>query len=75
VVGVAAPISVSFGVEPEDRVAAQKAVQPDWQHVSSADLDRLKTQFGVDWVVLERPLSVTLECPYQNERLEVCRID
>jgi lipoprotein-anchoring transpeptidase ErfK/SrfK len=26
VVGVAAPISVSFGVEPEDRVAAQKAV-------------------------------------------------
>ena len=56
-------------------VAAQNAGHSDWQHVSAADLRRLKEQFGVTWVILERPAELGLDCPYRNVRLEVCRID
>lgn len=59
----------------EAEVTAQNAGHPDWQHVSTEDLQRLKAQFGVDWVILERPTSIALNCPYHNEALEVCRID
>ena len=31
--------------------------------------------YGVDWVVLEKPVKVALACPYENERLKVCRIE
>jgi hypothetical protein len=56
-------------------VAAQNAGHTDWQHVSAADLLRLKAQFGVTWAILERPSELGLECPYENDRLKVCRID
>jgi hypothetical protein len=55
-------------------VAAQNA-DGDWQHISADGLRRLKAQFGVNWVILERPAALALDCPYRNERLEVCRID
>jgi hypothetical protein len=58
----------------QQEVDAQSAI-PDWQHVTEADLRGLKAKFGVNWVILERPLSVTLQCPYRNERVEVCQID
>lgn len=51
------------------------ANQGDWQHVTVADLRRLKAQFGVTWVILERPTALRLSCPYRNAGLEVCRID
>jgi hypothetical protein len=56
-------------------VAAQVADQGDWQHVTVGDLRRLKAQFGVDWVILERPTTLRLDCPYRNAGLEVCRIE
>lgn len=56
-------------------VAAQNAGHGDWQRVSADDLRNLKAQFGVSWVILERPTVVVLNCPYQNVALEVCRID
>ena len=56
-------------------VAAQRANHEDWQHVSIADLQTLKAQFGVNWVILEQPAELGLQCPYRNEKLEVCRID
>lgn len=59
----------------QTEVTAQNAGHADWQHVSGEDLQRLKAQFGVNWVILERPTSVTLNCPYHNAALEVCRID
>jgi hypothetical protein len=67
--------SSPLAVRWQREVAAQKAGHGDWQHVSAGDLRRLKAQFGVNWVILERPAAVMLECPYQNDRLEVCRID
>lgn len=59
----------------QQEVTAQGAGHTDWQHVSNDDLQRLKAQFGVNWVILEHPAAMTLDCPYQNASLEVCRID
>jgi hypothetical protein len=47
----------------------------DWQKITVADLQKLKSEFGVDWVILERPTSLPLDCPYRNAGIEVCKID
>ena len=46
-----------------------------WKHFTAKDFVRLKQQFGVDWVVLEQPGVPGLDCPYQNSRVRVCRIE
>lgn len=56
-------------------VQAQNAGHADWQHVSADDLRKLKSEFGVSWAVLQRPEPAGLACPYQNDKLAVCRID
>ncbi len=56
-------------------VTAQNVGHEDWRHVSPDDLRRLKAQFGVNWAIVERPVSPALDCPYKNDRIEVCRID
>jgi hypothetical protein len=50
------------------------AAQQGWSHFQSADFARLKAQFGVNWVVLERPVVAGLSCPYQGKNILVCRI-
>lgn len=47
----------------------------DWQHITVADLHHLKMDFGVDWVILERPTTLVMDCPYQNPGVQVCRIN
>jgi hypothetical protein len=49
--------------------------QEGWQHFQSADFQRLRNEFGVNWVVLERPGVDGLTCPYENGALLVCRIE
>lgn len=66
--------SSPLAVRWQREVTAQNAGHEDWQHVSGDDLRRLKAQFGVDWVILELPTAVKLDCPYKNDALEVCRI-
>jgi len=56
-------------------VAAQEASHEDWTRVSIEDLRRLNTEFGVTWVILEKPNHLDLDCPYQNEALKVCRLE
>ena len=56
---------------------------PEWQRQTQAekgwntfqlnDFQRLKAQFGVNWVVVEHPVA-GLECLYANGELRVCRI-
>lgn len=46
----------------------------NWQQFTLEDFRRLKTNFGVNWVVLEQPGIAGLECPYQNAAVRVCRI-
>jgi multisubunit Na+/H+ antiporter MnhG subunit len=52
----------------------QVQAQSGWEHFGRKDFERLHKQFGVDWLVLEQPGVLGLDCPYQNERLRVCRV-
>jgi hypothetical protein len=58
--------------------------QSGWQNFQPADFQRLKNEFGVTWVILQRSpgqenaeqdvLAFGMTCPYQNRQLRVCRL-
>ncbi len=58
-----------------ERWQREAEAQRGWEHFGAADFHRLNQQFGVNWVVLEQPAGEGLNCPYQNSRLRVCRVD
>jgi hypothetical protein len=49
----------------------------DWPQFRKSELMRLRADFGVDWVLLERshPAQAQLECPYLNEAVAVCKLE
>ena len=51
----------------------QTEAQKGWNSFQLRDFQRLKAQFGVNWVVLEHSVA-GLECPYADGTLLVCRI-
>jgi hypothetical protein len=53
----------------------QVRAQNGWKDFQAEDFQRLKNQFGVDWVVVERPGVAGLDCPYQNKTVLVCRVE
>jgi hypothetical protein len=57
-----------------DRWLSEVEAQRGWEHFGPNDFQRLKLQFGVNWVVIEQPGVEGLTCPYQNSKLRVCRI-
>jgi hypothetical protein len=48
--------------------------QAGWNHFQLADYERLKTKFGVGWVIVHNPAATSLSCPWHNQELAVCRI-
>ena len=46
-----------------------------WKQFQRADFARLRARYRVDWVVLQQPGTRGLSCPYQNDRILVCRVD
>jgi hypothetical protein len=54
----------------QEEVEAQKG----WEHFTLADFERLKSKFGVDWFLVERPGGEGLMCPHENAALRVCRV-
>ncbi len=52
----------------------QVEAQEGWTHFQIADFERLKTEFGVNWVVVSYPQPVGLACDWHNGSLAVCRI-
>jgi hypothetical protein len=48
--------------------------QSGWKKFQAQDFRRLQTEYGVNWVVLQQPDAMGLECPYQNVAVLVCRI-
>lgn len=52
----------------------QVSSQQGWKDFGIEDFTRLHHQFGVDWVVLQRPAVAGMECPYRIGALMVCRI-
>ena len=41
----------------------QADTQRGWQHFALEDFQRLKAEFGIDWVVLQKPGVPGLTCP------------
>ncbi len=45
-----------------------------WEHFKLEDFERLKREFGVTWVVLQKPGFDDMPCEYENTHIKVCRI-
>jgi hypothetical protein len=52
----------------------QQLALAGWPHFQIADFERLKTQFGVNWVVVSYPPPGGLTCPWHNGSVSVCKI-
>ena len=50
------------------------AAQTGWKQFGLADFERLKTEFGVHWVVLNDRRDEGLRCVWHKQELEVCQI-
>ena len=57
------------------RWLTEVTAETNWTKFKSADFQRLKREFGVNWVVLVRPGVSGLSCPYQDNLVMVCRVD
>jgi hypothetical protein len=53
----------------------QADAERGWEHFQKADFERIKTEFGVDWVVLRKPGIQGLNCPHENPTLVICRVE
>lgn len=52
----------------------QVQAQAGWKDFQAQDFQRLHTDFGVTWVVLQSPGVPGLDCPYGNPVVLVCRL-
>jgi len=52
---------------------SQVQAQTPWSNLQAADFARLKNQYDITWIVLEKPVS-GIECEYQNTAVRVCRL-
>ena len=53
----------------------QVTAEQGWENFQAADFERLQVEFGVNWVVLQAPVRVGLNCPYSNRVVSVCRVE
>ena len=54
--------------------ARQVQAQEGWRSFQLADFERLKAEFGVDWVLVSYPQPGGLACRWHNSQLAVCQI-
>jgi hypothetical protein len=54
--------------------ASQVTAEEGWGSFKLADFERLKTAFGVDWVLVATPQPIGLTCRWHNDALAVCQI-
>jgi hypothetical protein len=52
----------------------QQLAQAGWRDFQLADFERLKAQFGVDWVLVAYPQPAGLKCFWHNGVLSVCQV-
>ena len=45
-----------------------------WNHFQLADFERLKSEFGVNWVLVRNNKAAGLDCRWHNSALSVCQI-
>jgi hypothetical protein len=54
--------------------ARQVEAQKGWRDFQLADFERLKAEFGVDWVLVSYPQPGGIACRWHNRLLTVCQI-
>ncbi len=54
--------------------ASQVTAAQGWRNFKLADFERLKSAFGVDWVLVAYPQPDGLACRWHNDALAVCQI-
>ena len=61
---------------PELGTVWQRQVQArtGWNRFELADFERLKLEFGVNWVIVSYSQPTGLSCPWHNDQLAVCRV-
>jgi hypothetical protein len=52
----------------------QTDAQARWQSFKLADFQRLRADFGVDWVLVSYPQPAGLDCKWHNATLSVCQV-
>ena len=52
----------------------QVAAQAGWNNFKLADYERLRSEFGVNWVLVNYPQPAGLPCSWHNSTLSVCRV-
>jgi uncharacterized membrane protein len=52
----------------------QLQAQNGWSRFQLADFERLKAEFGVNWVLVAYPQPAGLDCQWHNGTLSVCRV-
>jgi hypothetical protein len=52
----------------------QTDAEKGWPTFRLADFERLKAEFGVDWVLVSNPAAGGLACRWHNDELAVCQI-
>ena len=52
----------------------QVEAQAGWAGFQAADFERLKREYGVNWVLVGLPQAAGLDCRWHNEALAVCEI-
>jgi hypothetical protein len=57
-----------------DEWLRQFDAQKDWKHFQLHDFERLRSEFGVTWVVLQQPGIAGLTCPHENSAVRICRL-
>ena len=45
-----------------------------WSHFQKQDFLRLRSEFGVNWILVRGPGVAGLDCPYRNQAVAVCRL-
>jgi hypothetical protein len=53
---------------------SQVQAQNGWKTFQAQDFQRLKAEYRVNWVVVQRPGLTGLDCPYENAAVLVCRV-
>jgi hypothetical protein len=52
----------------------QTDAEEGWRTFRLGDFERLKAEFGVDWVLVSNPATKGLACRWHNDELAVCQI-
>ncbi|HVB35135.1 MAG TPA: hypothetical protein VNJ52_12290 [Patescibacteria group bacterium] len=58
-----------------DRAWSEMQAERGWEHFTRANFERLKREYGVTWIVVQRPGVDGVTCPYRNSAVSVCRVN